>query len=291
MTAADPVAPRTRRGARTLNLAKLTRIFPALILTACYGAPHPPPPQAIKLPITVGSGYGIDLPTDASDVLNELKESRVDFVARYYRQLESRWPPLSASEAQRLSSLGLKIVAVWESHSRYPTHFSYSSGYGDAIEAYSQAKVVGQPAGSAIYFAVDFDAYSLEPIDEYFRGIAAGLAAAGGGKSDYTIGVYGSGAVCEAVKRAGLAQYSWLSNSIAWADSASYQDWNIRQGGASPGLSFNHDSDEARDEYGAFELADYSVAAPHGGTAPHDLNEPQMAQGGLSPASAVVPSR
>jgi hypothetical protein len=245
----------------------LTPVLPALILMACHGRPNPTltidPSLAIAQPRTVGAAQGIDLPTDASDVLNELRDSRLDFVARYYRDPTSRWPTLSASEAQRLSSLGLKIVAVWEPHSSGSTYFSYSSGYYDAIAAYGQAKAIGQPAGSAIYFAVDFNARALAPIAQYFRGIAAGLAAASGGRAEYKVGVYGSGAVCDAVKEAGLAQYSWLSNSIAWAGSLAYNDWNIRQGDRSASLSFNHDSDEARDEYGGFRIANYGVAAPY----------------------------
>ncbi len=162
-----------------MKSAKLAPVFTALILTACH-PPSLPPSQAIDWPPSIQSGQGIDLPTDASDVLMELQQSRMDFVARYYREPDSRWPALSASEAQELSSLGLKIVAVWESHSRDPAHFSYSSGYDDAMMAYQQARAIGQPAGSAIYFAVDFNArgQSLDGVDDYFRGIAAGLAAA-----------------------------------------------------------------------------------------------------------------
>ncbi len=163
--------------------AKLAPVFTALILTACHSPPSPPPP-AIAVPPSIGSGQGIDLATDASDVLIELQQSRLEFVARYYREPQSRWPALSASEAQQLSSLGLKIVAVWESHSRDPAHFSYTSGYFDAMTAYDEARAIGQPAGSAIYFAVDFNARGqlLDDIDAYFRGIAAGLAMAGGGR-------------------------------------------------------------------------------------------------------------
>jgi Domain of unknown function (DUF1906) len=249
-----------------LRLAKLAPIFPGLIVAACQGLPSPP--QAIELPPRVGSGQGIDVPTDASDVLMELEGSGVEFVARYYREPDSRWPALSASEAQRLSSLGLKIVAVWESHSRDLAHFTYSSGYSDAVTAYGEAKAAGQPAGSAIYFAVDFNppSYLLEPIAEYFRGVAAGFAAASGGKADYAAGVYGSGAVCAAMGEEGLAQYSWLSNSIAWEGSIGYDGWNIRQGGQSPMLSFSQDSDEARGEYGGFQVAN-SSAAPYDGAA------------------------
>jgi glycoside hydrolase-like protein len=272
-----------------LKIAKLAPILPALILAACHSQPSPT--LTVERPRSSGPARGIDLPTDASDVLNEVKDSRVDFVARYYRDPASRWPTLSASEAQRLSSLGLKIVAVWESHSRYPAYFSYSSGYNDALTAYRQARAVGQPAGSAIYFAVDFDARSqaLEPVDQYFRGIAAGFAAASGGGAEYEVGVYGSGAVCDAVKQAGLAQYSWLSNSTAWAGSLSYDGWNIRQGGRLADLSFAHDSNEARDEYGGFRLASYDIAAPYDGAAPRDVIAPRAPREGQWLTTAIMP--
>jgi hypothetical protein len=263
-----------------LKIAKLTPVVPGLILTACYTQTSPPVSQIIGLPSGGGQSYGIDMATDASVVLNELKGSRVDFVARYYREPGSRWPALSAGEAQLLSLMGLKIIAVWEWHSRNPAYFSYSSGYGDGMTAYLQARAIGQPLGSAIYFVVDYNARSLDTIEEYFRGIAAGLAAAGGGNPSYAIGVYGSGAVCDVVKRTGLAQYSWLSNSIAWAGSIGYDNWNIRQGSRVPGLSFDHDSDEARDEYGAFQLVSGSVAASGDGARPGPSDAPQLAQSG-----------
>jgi hypothetical protein len=244
-----------------LSTMKLALFVPMLLLAACHSAP----PPIVAQPSSTGAWQGIDLPTDASDALNEIKDSQVDFVARYYRSPTSRWPTLSAAEVQRLSSLGLKIVAVWESHSHDPAYFSYAVGYDDAATAYRQAKKVGQPPGSAIYFAVDYNAPASDiagTINQYFRGVAAGLAAAGGGRSEYRVGVYGSGAVCSALRRAGLAQYSWLSNSSAWAGSLSYNDWNIRQGGRFSSLTINHDANEARDEYGGFQLATSKAAAP-----------------------------
>jgi hypothetical protein len=61
--------------------------------------------------------------------------------------------------------------------------------------------------------------------------------------------------VCDAVKRSGLAQYAWLSNSTGWAGH-SFAGWNIRQGRPFSQLGFiNHDSNEARDDYGGFRLA------------------------------------
>jgi hypothetical protein len=257
-------------------------MFPALILTACGVAPRAPGPvvreevgnfqdlaqfdqaprlqQAPRLKQVSNfdrSAYkgplGIDLAMDTSNVVEELRSSRIDFVARYYRNPTSSLPALSPQEARKLASLGLKIVAVWEQNSPDPENLSHSSGYSDAFSAYKQAKAVGQPAGSAIYFAIDFNAHELEPAKEYFRGIAAGLTAASGGRAEYDVGVYGSGAVCDAIKRAGLARYSWLTKATSWDGSLDYNDWNIKQGEALP-FSFDNDSDEARGDYGGFRL-------------------------------------
>jgi hypothetical protein len=41
-----------------------------------------------------------------------------------------------------------------------------------------------------------------------------------------------------------------------------YNDWNIKQGGRFSSLSINHDANEARDEYGGFQLASNKPAAP-----------------------------
>ena len=255
---------------------KLALSFTALLLAACQSEPTPPPAIA-EVPRSAGPAWGIDLPTDASDVLGELKTIPLAFVARYYRDPASRWPTLTASEVQRLSALGVKLVTLWEWHSRDPAYFSYASGYNDALNVYRQAKTVRQPAGSAIYFAVDFNARdaALQQVDQYFRGVAAGLVAAGGGRPEYKIGVYGSGAVCAEVKAAGLAQYSWLSGSTAWDGTLSYTGWNIQQaaqGARFGALSFNHDANEARDDYGGFRLAGFD-----GAPSPVDRTPPDVA--------------
>jgi hypothetical protein len=237
-----------------LKMKKLVPLLPVLFLAGCYNAPST---TLVEKPHAVGRAHGIDLATDAGQVARSIKDNGIHFVARYYRKPDSRWPTLSANEAKLISSMGLNLVTVWESHSRHPSYFTYSRGYYDAASAYGQAKTVGQPAGSAIYFAVDFDARGADiiPVDQYFRGVAAGFAAASSGKPEYKVGVYGSGAVCDTLKRARLADYTWLSNSTAWAGSSSFTAWNIRQGRPFAHLGFNHDSDEALDDYGGFRLA------------------------------------
>ena len=244
-------------GKRPLKFATLAPFLLALVLAGC--ASPPPPSPMVVIPAGGGLAHGIDLPTDASDVLGELRGFKLDFVARYYRDPASRWPTLTAAELERLSALGVKIVTVWESHSGRPDYFSYASGYNDALSAYRQAKNVAQPAGSAIYFAVDFNARNTDllQVDQYFRGVAAGFYAARAGRPEYKVGVYGSGAVCDLVKREHLAQYSWLSGSTAWEGTSDYADWSIRQaaqGARFPNLSFSHDANEARNDYGGFQL-------------------------------------
>ena len=228
-----------------------------LTLAACKEAPSPPPVVAAAAPPSAYA-QGIDLARDARDYAQELKGSRLDFVARYYRDPASRWPTLTAAEAAMLSAAGKRVVAVWEWHSHRADYFTYQTGYNDALNAYRQAKGIGQPPGSAIYFAVDFNATGNDirgSIDPYFRGVRVGLqAAAGQAPPDYRVGVYGSGAVCAHLKRVGLAEYAWLSNSNAWAGYDDFTDWNIKQSGGSEAFSFDHDINEAWGDYGGFQV-------------------------------------
>jgi len=244
-----------------MTIKNLVLMLPMLAMAACSSPP--PPPPVVAAPPARGLAQGIDLPNDARDISQELKGSHLDFVARYYRDPASRWPTLSAAEARMVSSSGMRLVAVWEWHSQRPEYFTQASGYADAIAASGQAKGIGQPPGSAIYFAVDFNAQEADirgPVDQYFRGVAAGLRAAARGGPGYRVGVYGSGAVCNYLKRSRLAEFAWLSNATAWSGYGSFADWNIKQGKGSPSLSFSHDSNEARDEFGGFQVASESAS-------------------------------
>ncbi len=266
-----------------MKLNRLAPLLAALILAAC--ATPEVSPTIVPMPST-GNARGIDMAIDSSDVVSELQgRPWLHFVARYYRDPASRYPTLSPDEARRLSALGVKIVTVWEWHSSTPSYFTYANGYNDALSAHRQAKIVGQPPGSAIYFAVDFNARgnAMLAVDQYFRGVASGLAVAGRGRSEYRVGVYGSGSVCAAVRGAGLAQYAWLSGSTAWDGSAGYSDWNIRQaaqGARFANLSFDHDANDARADYGGFQLGNYAKAAPPA--------EPVVALAAAAPAAAAM---
>ncbi|HVH78350.1 MAG TPA: glycoside hydrolase domain-containing protein [Stellaceae bacterium] len=276
-----------------MKLVKPALLLAVLVLTACQGPEVQP---TIAQAPQSGYARGIDMATDSSDVAGELQgRPWLQFVARYYRDPASRWPALSSTEAQRLAALGVKIVTVWEWHSSSPAYFTYASGYNDALNATRQARAVGQPPGSAIYFAVDFNARgaALYAVDQYFRGVNAGLAAAGGGRPEYKIGVYGSGAVCAAIKGAGLAQYAWLSGSTAWDGTAGYSAWNIKQAPAAARfaqLSFDHDANEAVNDYGGFQIGNYASASPAAAVLTAAATPPAVAASIVSGAvAAMVP--
>ena len=95
---------------KSKNLALL---LPLLLLAGCYNAD--PKPVVQQQPKPPARAQGVDLATDAGHVAHHIKSNGLDFVARYYRKPDSRWPTLSANEAKVLSALGLNVVAVWES--------------------------------------------------------------------------------------------------------------------------------------------------------------------------------
>jgi hypothetical protein len=236
-------------------MRRLGLVLPLLLLAACSSAPQTRP---VTAPPVGGRARGIDMALDSRDVAQELKGSGLHFVARYYRSPLSRLPPLSVEEARTVSSNGLKLVAIWQYQSNRPEHFSYERGYADAVAAYQQARAVGQPNGTAIYFAVDYNAPDRDiagAVQQYFRGVHAGLAAAGGGSQPYKVGVYGSGAVCLYLKRMQLAEYTWLSASTAWYGSSDFGEWNIKQGRRTTLLSFDHDINETQGDYGGFTVS------------------------------------
>src|SRR5437016_3207935 len=125
---------------------------------------------------------GIDIDSTCQNHVAALHQARVEFVCRYYSITRSK--RLTVSEAKALSAAGIKLVAIWETNPTSADYFSHDKGLSDGAEACRQAKMLGQPAGSAIYFAVDYDAADSEiraQITDYFRGVEDGIQAIGAG--------------------------------------------------------------------------------------------------------------
>lgn len=162
---------------------------------------------------------GFDTALDMSRHAGALRQQGYDFVIRYYSHNPAK--NLSPGEARTLCGAGLRIGAVWESAGTHAGYFSRQQGVLDGADALAQARAAGQPPGTAIYFAVDYDATRADidgPVGAYFSGLRAALNGAAG----YRIGVYGSGLCCAAMVDRGLASLSWLSQSGGFCGTQAY---------------------------------------------------------------------
>ncbi|MCD1260702.1 DUF1906 domain-containing protein [Paenibacillus athensensis] len=179
---------------------------------------------------------GLDSSVNLERVIKQIVQEGYHFAGRYYCQTDHP-KLLTPSEARAISAAGVYIVALWKNG--YPSssgYFTYHTGLEDAQMAYNYAKmIIGQPAATPIYFAVDYDA-PLEDargcISEYFRGIVEGIKAATERHGvQYDIGIYGSASVCETVMNQFTdITYAWLSASPGWSDSREFEKWNLKQG-------------------------------------------------------------
>ncbi|HEX3862752.1 MAG TPA: glycoside hydrolase domain-containing protein [Stellaceae bacterium] len=153
---------------------------------------------------------GFDADQDCSHVAALAVERGATFVCRYLKNL-------SVAEARTLSAAGLSIVSIFESTAQR----SLSGGAGgtaDGTKALTQARSIGQPSGSAIYFAVDFDATSAQTT-VVLAYLAAARAALGGA---YKMGAYANGAACQAARNHQLVDYTWLAGGMAMRGSADF---------------------------------------------------------------------
>jgi hypothetical protein len=144
------------------------------------------------------------------------------FAARYLVPKEYAWKRLTRSEAEAISGAGMQIVSVYETEANRP---SGGAAYGrvDGAAAYAEAKAIGQPNGSAIYFAVDYDAppKDYDTIEAYLRAAAREL------QGEYEVGVYGSYAVVEEMAQRGAAGHLW--QTYAWSGGKKAAGANIWQ--------------------------------------------------------------
>lgn len=169
--------------------------------------------------------YGIDTANNVEDITMSLKNQQYQFVARYY-SLNS-WKVATTSEIAAIKNAGMKMVTVYQDSNNEPQYFTEEIAQQQASYAISLARSKGQATGSAIYFAVDFDATSgqiSEYIIPYFNKLKPVITSAG-----YYLGVYGSGLVCSTLKNAGIVSYTWLSMSTGWQGYNTFTSWNIKQ--------------------------------------------------------------
>jgi len=151
-----------------------------------------------------------DADQDVSGVVPRAKAVGIAAAARYLKNL-------SAAEVRALSAAGIKIISIYESTARRALDGAMA-GRMDGEHAVTQAKGLGQPAGSAIYATVDFDAVPLQ-IPTVLSYLAYFRAALG---NAYRLGVYGNGLVCKAALDGRLADYTWLAGGLGMQGSRDF---------------------------------------------------------------------
>lgn len=151
-----------------------------------------------------------------------LKSVGAQFISRYTS--EQSWA-LTPSEARNLSNGGIWIVSNYE-HYTNDIGGGFAQGVTNAHTGWRVHTACGGPADRPIYFSVDEDVDpNLADLHQYFAGAVSVL---GVGR----VGVYGSTAVCLALKAAGLVTYTWRTMSTGWRGGAGVpSDFNVEQTG------------------------------------------------------------
>src|SRR5579859_2464635 len=102
---------------------------------------------------------GCDSASPLGDIAAALKANGIGWVGRYYSHNPDDNPKnLSPGEVTKLLAAGLQIVSIFEANPTRVEYFTPEQAIKDAERAMALAQKCGQPALSAIYFTVDYDA-------------------------------------------------------------------------------------------------------------------------------------
>ena len=154
----------------------------------------------------------IDTNNNVSGHLSVLKSLGVTAIGRYYASNQRK--RLTRTEASAISAAGIDLFVVFENSG--DPELSVERGVNDAQIALAQAEAIGQPQGTAIYFALEHDKFGgfttahIPGLRRYLEGVGEVIA------PNYKVGVYGDGVVCKTGLDSGLCEFTWLSASTSW---------------------------------------------------------------------------
>lgn len=156
---------------------------------------------------------------EAADSATILDERKADYlysegyryIGRYLTNASSGFDKaLTKQEAEIILEAGLRLFPIYQTAGTKYSYFTASRGTEDAGKALDAALKLGLPAGTVIYFAVDFDATRTQMkgnILTYFQKVSERMNG-----SIYKVGVYGSKGVCHTVSEKGYADFSFVSS-------------------------------------------------------------------------------
>lgn len=187
----------------------------------------------------------------------------VQTIIRYYArttgQPEKR---LIRAEAEAILDAGASIATVHQAGGDGATSFSRQRGRQDAEYSLKYAiETIGQPDGSAIYFAVDFDCNASQfqsNVVPHFEAIHE-VVDSGAFSKRFAIGAYGNGVVLEGLLSRNLCEFAWLSQSTGHHGSKAFKEsgrWTLFQRLPSTLCGLGVDVDELNPAATAFGLFD-----------------------------------
>lgn len=137
-----------------------------------------------------------------------LKNSGFEYAIRYLPT--TAWKGLTKEEVKAIQDAGLKLVSIFQRSANFAGYFTIAQGRADGVQAKKLAESLGQPKGTAIYFAVDYDAQpkNIGGVLAYFKGVKETL-------KEYRVGVYGSYRVMNEVLQKEPVDYYW--QTYAWS--------------------------------------------------------------------------
>lgn len=207
-----------------------------------------PAHSAVAQPGDAGCIAIIDTPHNAAKAAAKLAAQNVEVVVRFFARKPQAGlrEKVMASDGNVIDGVreptilirhGLSIVSLYQYRNNLPEKFSKgledtgsakAEAAADIKAALDQAKLVGQPEGSAIYFGVDFNVNrtSVEPVLEYFRAVNRTVG------NHYAIGIYGNGFVNRTLRQENLAAYSWISASRSHEETVAFYNsgqWHLFQ--------------------------------------------------------------
>ena len=178
----------------------------------------------------------IDVSKNPLQWADRLQEKQIKVIARYYaREAQAIFPTKRIAhsyvtvhgrkelESDVLIRNNISILSLYQFYSSKPEKFlnglqdtdqtktASGEAKADVLAALAQAKIVSQPKGSAIYFGVDVDVVTSDPlfkaVKNYFEIVRNEVA------GDYKIGAYGCGTTCKTLLDLKLIEYAWVSAS------------------------------------------------------------------------------
>jgi hypothetical protein len=196
----------------------------------------------------------VDFDFDATPYLAQLRNAGVRTIGRYYDRAygtgigevcyHHKSKTLTKAELTAIERAGMFVYVIYQHCNHSCANFDMANpatadkGRKDAIAAVELARDLGQPAGTPIYFGVDFDPYPGKDcavpaariwpsVEQYFNQINEVFAQTG-----WQVGVYGAGVTCKRLKESGGAKFFWLSTSLGHSGSPEFfnsGEWHLFQ--------------------------------------------------------------